>query len=155
MHMVWNDFKSGKTIKLSILELSTLAHFCVFSVWQAKFWRKRLEKSACVYHQNQKSQSNELALGCIAKINTQRGGLGLGGQGSVKKWPTLYHHRNLKSPHNEEVCCEDAQRSEQPLGDDAQRPSASLMLSRTARTLRVLAKGLRNSARTEERRMQQ
>ena len=29
--------------------------------------------------------SNELALGCIAKITTQRGGLGLGGQGSVKK----------------------------------------------------------------------
>ena len=33
------------------------------------------------------------------------------------------HHRNLKSPHNEEVCCEDAQRPEQPLGKDAKHPS--------------------------------
>ena len=79
----------------SILVLITLAHFLCFFGLTAKTLEKKFgEKCVCVcfvfflfsvyHHQNLKSQSNELALGCIAKITTQRGGLGLGGQGSVK-----------------------------------------------------------------------
>ena len=60
--MVRSDLKSGKTIKLSILELITLAHFLCFFGLTGEILEKNVGEM-CFYfifiyhHQNLKSQS--------------------------------------------------------------------------------------------------